>query len=58
MKIKPIKTYVEDGVTVTVYPEKKTKKRLWQKNDTFYSTMMRIEDGSCFANFSRKAGKA
>jgi hypothetical protein len=58
MKIQPIGSYVENGVTITVYPEKQVKKRLWQKNDTFYSTLMRIPDGSCFANFSRKAGKA
>ena len=59
MKIKPISSYVENGVKVTVYPEKPVKKRLWQKNDTFYSAKMRIEDGNgMFANFSRKAGKA
>lgn len=57
--MKPIREYIdENGITIKVYPEKKTKKRLWQKNDTFYSAKMRIEDDSCFASFSRKAGKA
>ena len=60
MKKKPINTYFDEAlqVFVEVYAEKPTKRRLWQKNDTFYSTQMRIPDGSCFAMFSRKAGKA
>jgi hypothetical protein len=57
--MKPIKTYVENGLTIVVYPEKQIKRRMWQKNDTFYSAKMRIEDGNgLFAQFSRKAGKA
>ena len=57
--MKPIKTYIENGLTIVVYPEKKVKRRMWQKNDTFYSAKMRIEDGNgLFAQFSRKAGKA
>jgi hypothetical protein len=59
MKIQPISSYVENGLTINVYPEKKVKRRQWQKNDTFYSAKMRIEDGNgMFANFSRKAGRA
>jgi len=55
----PIRTYVENGVTIAVYPEKKAKRRIWQKNDTFYAAKMRIDDGNgMFALFSRKAGKA
>lgn len=56
--MKAIREYVENGITVKVYPEKKVKRKLWQKNDTFYSALMRVEDDCCFAGFSRKAGKA
>ena len=56
--MKAIKEYMENGVLVKVYPEKKTKRKLWQKNDTFYGALMRIDDDSCFASFSRKPGKA
>jgi hypothetical protein len=58
---KPVSEYfdVELQVVVQVYEAPKTKKRLWMKNDTFYSAKMRIEDGNgMFANFSRKPGKA
>lgn len=58
--MKPIKSYVENGITIVVYPEKQIKRRLWQKNDTFYSAKMRVEDGmgGLFTPMTRKAGKA
>lgn len=57
-KIQAIASYTENGITVSVYPEKKVKRIPWQKNDTFYGAKMRIDDDSCFASFSRKKGKA
>jgi hypothetical protein len=57
--MKPIKTYVENGITISVYPEKQIKRRMWQKNDTFYSAKMRVEEsGTMFTAMTRKAGKA
>jgi len=57
--LKPIGEYVENGVKITVYPEKETKHVKWQKNDTFYGTKMRItDDSNTFAHFTRKKGKA
>lgn len=54
-----ISTYTDaTGNLVKVYAEKKAKHPKWQKNDTFYGAKMRIEEDSCFATFSRKAGKA
>lgn len=60
MKNIPVNQYFDEalGLFVKVYAEKPTKRRLWQKNDTFYSAQMRVENSSCFAGFSRKAGKA
>ena len=56
----PVSQYVDaDGVLVSVYPEKKAKRQMWMKNDTFYGALMRIDnDTSCFAPFTRKKGKA
>jgi hypothetical protein len=57
--MKPIKTYVENGLTIVVYPEKHIKRRMWQKNDTFYAAKMRIDEpGAMFTPMTRKAGKA
>ena len=55
----PVSQYVDGGVLISVYPEKKTKRQMWMKNDTFYGALMRIDnDSSCFAVFTRKRGKA
>jgi len=55
----PVSQYRDGGVLISVYPEKKAKRQMWMKNDTFYSALMRIdEDTSCFAVFTRKRGKA
>jgi len=55
----PISQYLEGGVLVSVYPEKKAKRQMWMNNDTFYGALMRIDnDTSCFAVFTRKKGKA
>jgi hypothetical protein len=56
--MKPVRTYTENDVTITVYPEKEAKHTKWQKNDTFYGQKMRITDDRLFATFTRKAGKA
>jgi hypothetical protein len=57
--MKMLKSYVENGITVTVYPEKVVKRRLWQKNDTFYAAKMRVgDDVGMFSAYSRKPGKA
>ena len=58
--MKAISTYVnEQGVTVTVYPEKKVKRRAWMRGEGYCGAKMRIpEDGErMFATFSRKNGK-
>lgn len=58
--MKAISTYVnEQGVTVTVYPEKKVKRKMWMRGEGFCGAKMRIpEDGErMFATFSRKNGK-
>ena len=55
----PVTSYEENGVKITVYPEKQKKRTLWQKNDTFYAAKMRVEDNNgLFTTFSRKSGKA
>lgn len=59
-KIEPVSTYTnEDGVTVTVYPEKKVKRIPWQRGEAYLGMKMRIQEdtGTMFANFSRKNGK-
>lgn len=57
--MKMLKSYMENGVLVKVYPEKKVKRTPWQKNDTFYTAQMRVgESLGMFAMFSRKPGKA
>lgn len=58
--MKPIGTYVNDqGVTVTVYPEKKVKRIPWQRGEAYLSQKARIgdENDRLFARFSRKNGK-
>lgn len=58
-KLKPLQEYIdENGVKITVYPEKQKKRTPWQKNDTFYAAKLRITDDSSFARFTRKKGKA
>jgi hypothetical protein len=58
-QMEPIDQYYEDGIKVKVYPEKKSKHRMWQKNDTFYAAKMRIpSNNSSFVSFTRKKGKA
>lgn len=57
--MKPVKTYVENGITIVVYPEKKVKRNVWIKNGSFYAAKMRVgEELGMFAPFTRKAGKA
>jgi hypothetical protein len=57
--MKMLKSYVENGIIVKVYPEKKVKRLLWQKNDTFYAAKMRVgDDVGMFSAYSRKPGKA
>lgn len=57
--MKPVRSYVENGITINVYPERKTKRQMWMKNDTFYSAKMRIDDDTgMFTSMTRKAGKA
>ena len=58
--MKAISTYVnEQGITVTVYPEKKVKRKAWMRGEAFLSQKMRIgdENDRMFARFSRKNGK-
>lgn len=58
--MKPIGSYVNDqGVTVTVYPEKKVKRIPWQRGEAYLSQKARIgdENDRLFARFSRKNGK-
>lgn len=58
--MKPIGSYVnEQGVTVTVYPEKKVKRIPWQRGEAYLSQKARIgdENDRLFARFSRKNGK-
>lgn len=58
--LKPIEQYVNsEGVTVTVYPEKKVKRKVWMRGEAFLSQKMRIgdENDRMFARFTRKNGK-
>lgn len=58
--MKAIREYInEDGVKVTVYPEKKVKRKLWMRGESFCGAKLRIpEEGErMFATFSRKNGK-
>jgi hypothetical protein len=57
--MKPVRSYVENGITINVYPEKKVKKVRWMKNDTFYAALARIEpENPLFSSFTRKVGHA
>lgn len=57
-QLQPIATYINDqGYTVTVYPEKKVKRRPWQRGEAYLSQQMRISDDRMFARFTRKNGK-
>lgn len=57
--MKPIKSYVENGITINVYPEKSVKRNVWIKNGSFYSSKMNVtENNGMFTPFSRKPGKA
>jgi len=51
-------SYWDGDVLVKEYPMKKVRRKLWQKNDTFYATKMRIIDDQMFAMPARKKGKA
>jgi hypothetical protein len=58
--LKPIEQYVNsEGVIVTVYPEKKVKRKVWMRGEAFLSQKMRIgdENDRMFARFTRKNGK-
>lgn len=55
-----LKQYVrEDGVKVTVYAEKKTKRRSWMRGENFCGIVQRTDDfaGGMMVPFSRKPGK-
>lgn len=56
---KPIRTYEEHGVTVTVFPEKKVKRLPWQRGEAYLSMKMRLPDdaGSVMYMMTRKVGK-
>jgi len=57
--MKMLKSYVENGITINVYPEKKVKRPVWIKNGSFYASKLRVgEELGMFAPFTRKAGKA
>lgn len=57
--MKPVRSYVENGIAINVYPERKVKRQRWMKNDTFYAAKMRIDDGSSmFTALTRKVGRA
>jgi adenine deaminase len=57
--MKMLKSYVENGITINVYPEKVVKRNVWIKNGSFYASKMRIEEpGTMFTPMTRKAGKA
>lgn len=58
--MKAISQYInESGVLVTVYPEKKVKRKAWMRGEGFCGAKARIpEEGNrMFATFSRKNGK-
>jgi hypothetical protein len=58
--MKPVTQYKnEQGVLVTVYPEKKVKRKAWMRGEGFCGAKIRIpEEGErMFATFSRKNGK-
>ena len=58
--MKAISQYTnEQGVLVTVYPEKKVKRKAWMRGEGFCGAKYRIpEEGNrMFATFSRKNGK-
>ena len=55
-----ISQYINDnGILVTVYPEKKVKRKAWMRGEGYCSVKARIpEEGNrMFATFSRKNGK-
>lgn len=59
-RLEPIGQYTnEDGITVSVYPEKKVKRIPWQRGETYLGMQMRIQEdtGAMFAKFTRKNGK-
>jgi hypothetical protein len=58
--MKPINQYTNaQGVLVTVYPEKKVKRRPWMRGEALFGAKMRIgdENDRCFVQFTRKNGK-
>jgi len=58
--MKPIREYTdEQGVKITVYPEKKVKRVPWQRGEAYLGMKMRIpeETGMVMFQFTRKNGK-
>lgn len=58
--MKAVSQYInESGILVTVYPEKKVKRKAWMRGEGFCGAKLRIpEEGNrMFATFSRKNGK-
>jgi hypothetical protein len=58
--MKAVSQYInESGILVTVYPEKKVKRKAWMRGEGFCGAKHRIpEEGNrMFATFSRKNGK-
>lgn len=58
--MKPIREYInEDGVKVTVYPEKKQKRTPWQRGEAYLGMKMRLPEdtGMVMFQFTRKNGK-
>lgn len=54
-----INEYMENGVKITVYAEKQTKHRLWQRGENFYGIVARADNfaGGSMVPFTRKPGK-
>lgn len=59
--VKIINQYINsDGILVTVYEEKKTKRIPWQRGESYLRMKMRVPDsstGSVMGSFSRRPGK-
>lgn len=58
--MKPLTQYVDDqGITVTVFPEKKVRRKAWMRGEAWSGAKMRIgeDEDRCFVRFKRKNGK-
>lgn len=51
----PIRSYVENGITINVYAGKQIKRVHWQRNDTLYASMSKAQTT---ITLYRKAGKS